>query len=254
MNTAVATIQPPSITAAMAERYGMRTEAFEATLRATVVPKETTREEFAAFLMVAKEHGLNPLTREIYAFPKRGGGIQPIVSVDGWLHILNSHPAFNGLTFIDHLDDKGLLVSITCRVWRKDRDHPIECTEYLAECRRNTEPWQQWPRRMLRHKAMVQAARYAFGFADVIDADEAERWSQVGRLSTDKAPGRPSLAKALELAATPRPQEPPQPGPVPPQPEDDEPEEEDDGAFTEDPMHYDTREEKKIDQEPNPAP
>lgn len=244
MNTAVATIEPRrSITVDMAARYGMEPGAFEQTLRATVLPGNASKEEFAAFLMVAKEYQLNPITREIYAFPKKGGGIQPVVGVDGWANIINSHPAFNGLTFVDNLDDKGLLVSITCRMWRKDRDHPIEATEYLAECRRETDPWRSWPRRMLRHKAMVQAARYAFGFAGIVDHDEAERFT---RATASK--GRPSLAAALELAATPRPQEPQPPQPIPPQPEEEE--EEDDGAVTEDPMHYDTREEKKIDQEP----
>lgn len=174
---AVTTLERRSITADMAERYGMDPGAFEQTLRATVVPKSATREEFAAFLMVAKEFGLNPVTREIYAFPKKGGGIQPIIGVDGWANIINSHPAFDGMDFEDHHDTEGNVAAITCRVYRKDRAHAVTATEYLAECKRGTEPWQNWPRRMLRHKAMIQAARYAFGFAGVVDPDEAERFT-----------------------------------------------------------------------------
>ena len=45
----------------------------------------------------------------------------------------------------------------------------------MNECRRNTDPWKQWPSRMLRHKATIQAARYAFGFSGIVDQDEAER-------------------------------------------------------------------------------
>lgn len=164
------------VIAAMSERFGMEPAAFEATLRATVVPKETTREQFAAFLLVAKEHGLNPLTKEIYAFPTKGGGVQPIVSIDGWMNLMNSHPQMNGLEFEDKLDEQGKIFAVTARVWRKDRDKPVEVTEYLAECKRNTEPWTKWPARMLRHKAAIQAARYAFGFAGIIDPDEAERF------------------------------------------------------------------------------
>lgn len=163
-----------SVLVEMATRFGMEPKAFADTLCATVFPKEGTNEEFLAFLLVANEYGLNPLTKEIYAFPKKGGGIQPIVSIDGWLNIINSHSQLNGIEFDDHLTgDK--VSAITARIWRKDRDKPIVVTEYLAECVRQTDPWKQYPRRMLRHKALIQCARYAFGFAGIVDPDEAER-------------------------------------------------------------------------------
>lgn len=176
----VAVMRPAkSVLIDMATRFGIEPAAFEATVRATCIkPDKTgrtaTREEFAAFLLVAKEYGLNPLTKEIYAFADRGG-IVPVVGVDGWANIINSHPAFDGMEFVDHADDKGQIGAITCRMHRKDRSHPIEATEYMAECKRGTEPWSKWPRRMLRHKAMIQAARYAFGFAGIYDPDEADR-------------------------------------------------------------------------------
>jgi phage recombination protein Bet len=170
-----------SVIAAMASAYGMRAEAFEATLRATVVPKACTREEFAAFILVAKEYKLNPILKEIYAIPKKGGGIQPIVGVDGWYNIMNKHPQFDALDFDDHLDDRGAVTAITCRIYRKDRTRPICVTEYMDECRQNSEPWQKWPRRMLRHKAAIQAARVAFGFSGIVDPDEADRFTRVDR-------------------------------------------------------------------------
>lgn len=164
-----------SLVATMAQHYGMEATAFAATVRATCMPPNSSNEEFAAFLLVAHQHGLNPVTREIYAFPKKGGGIQPIVGIDGWMTLINSHPQADGLEFDDHLDEKGELTAITCRVYRKDRNRATTVTEYMAECRRSTEPWQKWPARMLRHKAAIQAARYAFGFAGIIDPEEAER-------------------------------------------------------------------------------
>lgn len=163
-----------SIVAELATRYGMEPAAFADTISKTVFPKDGTNEEFLAFLLVAKEYNLNPITKEIYAFPKKGGGIQPIVSIDGWLNIINSHPQLNGIEFDDHVEGKGV-TAITCRLWRKDREKPIVVTEYLEECAKPTEPWQKWPRRMLRHKALIQCARYAFGFAGIVDPDEAER-------------------------------------------------------------------------------
>lgn len=180
MNT-VATIEHPkrSLIATMAAGYSMEPANFAATVRATCMPPNSSDEEFAAFLLVAHQHGLNPVTREIYAFPKKGGGIQPIVGIDGWMTLINSHPQADGMEFVDSFDDKGKLSAITCRLYRKDRQRPTEVTEYMEECKRASEPWQKWPARMLRHKAAIQAARYAFGFAGIIDQDEAERSPEV---------------------------------------------------------------------------
>lgn len=168
-----------SLIETMSAGYSMDPATFAKTVRATCMPQNSTDEEFAAFLLVAHQHGLNPVTREIYAFPKKGGGIQPIVGIDGWMTLINSHPQADGLEFEDRTDDKGKLASITCRIYRKDRQRATEVTEYMAECVRPTEPWQKWPARMLRHKAAIQAARYAFGFAGIIDPEEAERSSEI---------------------------------------------------------------------------
>lgn len=204
MATQIATIpsERRSVLVSMADRYGMEPAAFEQTLRATVVPKDCTKEQFAAFLLVAKEYNLNPITKEIFAFPNRGGGIQPIVSVDGWSNLINSHPQCDGFEFEDALDSNSNLTSITCKIYRKDRSHPVVATEYMEECARDTSTWKQWPRRMLRHKALIQAARYAFGFAGIVDPDEAERghYADVpgGRLVPPPAPP-PSPPKAETL-------------------------------------------------------
>lgn len=184
----VATIQPRSIIAEMASRFGMEPAPFEATLRATVVPKDCTREQFAAFLMVARDYNLNPITKEIYAFPTRAGGIQPIVSVDGWMNLMNSHPQMDGLEFEDIKDKDGNLTAICCRVFRKDRSRPISVIEYMSECRRNTDTWKTWPARMLRHKAAIQAARYAFGFSGVVEPDEFERMNDGGAVMRNITP------------------------------------------------------------------
>lgn len=182
----LATIEPrrKSVTMDMADRYGMDHVAFERTLRATVFPQNAPAEEFAAFLLVAKEYKLNPITKEIYAFPKRGGGIVPIVSIDGWLNLINSHPAFDGMDFED-INEDGKLSAIKCTIYRKDRSHPVSVTEYLDECYRPTDPWKM-KHRMLRHKAAIQCARYAFSLSGIYDEDEGEKIAQ-------SAPPRPAL-------------------------------------------------------------
>lgn len=167
------------VLASLASHYGMDKAAFVQTIKNTVMSgSNVSNEQLAAFCLVAKEHRLNPFTKEIFAFPSRGG-IVPVVSVDGWMKLINSHPDFDGMEFKDATDDKGNLVSITCRIFRKQRSHPVEVTEYMSECRRNTDVWKQWPARMLRHKATIQAARYAFGFAGILEQDEAERMGDI---------------------------------------------------------------------------
>jgi phage recombination protein Bet len=167
-----------NLIATMAQRFNLEPEEFKRVIKSTCGLKDAKDEEFLAFLMIAHEHRLNPLTREIYAFSKSGGGIQGIVGVDGWYKKANEHPAFDGLEFEDVLQG-GQLVAVTARVFRKDRSHPTEVTEYMRECKRNTEPWNRWPARMLRHKAAIQAIRIAFNLAGLIDPDEAERYVEM---------------------------------------------------------------------------
>lgn len=175
----VATQQPKkSILLTMADRFGMEASAFEQTIRATVVPSNTSKEQFAAFLLVAKEYNLNPITKEIYAFPAKGGGIQPIVGIDGWCNIINSNPQLDGIEFEDVMTD-GKLTAIKCRIYRKDRSKPVEAVEYMDECKKESEPWKKWPARMLRHKSLIQCARYAFSLSGIVDPDEAERMIDV---------------------------------------------------------------------------
>jgi len=140
------------------------------TLKATAFKGNVSDSQMTALLIVANQYGLNPWTKEIYAFPDKNNGIVPVVGVDGWSRIINSHSQFDGMDFEQDSE------SCTCIIWRKDRQHPIKITEYMSECKRaNVGPWQSHPRRMLRHKAMIQCARLAFGYVGIYDADEAER-------------------------------------------------------------------------------
>ena len=161
-----------SVIVRVANRYGVDPAKLQQTLKATAFKTSTeiTNEQMMMLLIVADQYGLNPLLRELYAYPDKGG-IVPVISIDGWLRITNSHPAFDGMT--TELSEDGL--SCTCTMYRKDRSHPIVVTEYMAECRRDTGPWKSHPKRLLRHKTIIQASRMAFGFAGVFDQDEAER-------------------------------------------------------------------------------
>ncbi|WP_069985129.1 phage recombination protein Bet [Escherichia coli] len=177
MSTALATLAGK-----LAERVGMDSvdpQELITTLRQTAFKGDASDAQFIALLIVANQYGLNPWTKEIYAFPDKQNGIVPVVGVDGWSRIINENQQFDGMDF--EQDNE----SCTCRIYRKDRNHPICVTEWMDECRREpfktregreiTGPWQSHPKRMLRHKAMIQCARLAFGFAGIYDKDEAER-------------------------------------------------------------------------------
>ena len=165
------------------------------TLKATAFKGQVSDAQMTALMVVANQYGLNPWTKEIYAFPDKNNGIVPVVGVDGWSRIINNNPLFDGMDFVQ--DDE----SCTCIIHRKDRNHPIKVTEYMSECKRaNAGPWQSHPKRMLRHKAMIQCARLAFGFGGIYDQDEAERIAEI-----DVTPRRQNGTEAAEAArATPQ--------------------------------------------------
>ena len=163
-----------------------------ATLKATAFKGnvQVSDAQMTALMVVANQYGLNPWTKEIYAFPDKGG-IVPVVGVDGWGRIINNHPQFDGIEF--EQDD----AKCTAIIYRKDRTRPTKVTEYMAECGRNTGPWMSHPKRMLRHKAMIQCARLAFGYGGIHDPEEAQQI--VGNVNPDTGeitpapPARPAL-------------------------------------------------------------
>lgn len=188
-----------NLTNKLAERFDMgSSENLPQTLMATAFRGQSVSpEQMTALLVVANQHGLNPWTNEIYAFPNNGG-IVPIVGVDGWSRIMNEHPQFDGIEFT-FVDDN----SCTCTIYRKDRNRPIVVTEYMNECQRNTQPWKSHPKRMLRHKTMIQAARLAFGFTGIYDQDEAERIAESDKEPINVTP-KPTVieAEAVVLLTT----------------------------------------------------
>ena len=166
MTTALSTL-----TSSIAKQFNMGDGSELAnTLKATCFKGSTqvSDMQMTALLVVAQQYNLNPFTKEIYAFPDKGG-IVPVVGLDGWSRIINEHRQFDGMDF--EQDNE----SCTCIIYRKDRSHPVKVTEYMSECKRTTGPWSSHPRRMLRHKAMIQCARLAFGYVGIYEQDEAER-------------------------------------------------------------------------------
>lgn len=178
----------------LAERFELpQSEELYQVLKSTAFKGDVTDAQLSALLIVSKQYGLNPWTKEIYAFPDKKNGIIPVVSIDGWARIINSSPAFDGMDF--NFSDEMVMMDgansaapawTECVIHRKDRSHPTVIREYLDEVYKApfkpkdggytvAGPWQTHPKRFSRHKAMIQCARMAFGFGGIYDDDEAAR-------------------------------------------------------------------------------
>lgn len=189
-----------------AQKYGVDAESLSRTLKATCFkqpkrgrddgpPPEVSDEQLVALLIVANQYGLNPWTKEIYAFPDTNG-IVPIVGIDGWHRIANSNDQFDGIEVEigpfatshalrpewDNNAKRKVLREVQffgpewvkVSVFRKDRTRAYPHIEYMSDCARDTDPWRMSPTRMLRNRAIAQAYRVAFGFGGIHEDDEAE--------------------------------------------------------------------------------
>jgi len=146
-------------------------------------------------LLLAERLGLDPLSNEIYATelssePGKKPRIFFVVGVDGWSKIINAHPQFDGMKFVESAPGGDELPQyFECTIFRKDRKVATSVREYMHEAHTNQGAWLTHPRRMLRHKAMVQCARICFGLSGIYEPDEAHRIEKQvateGRKQTD---------------------------------------------------------------------
>ena len=209
MSTALTTL-----TSKLAAKLDMGTDGSDLieTLKATAFKGEVTNAQMTALMVVANQYGLNPWTKEIYAFPDKNNGIVPVVGVDGWARIINDNPQFDGMDFAQSDEmvrmpgaNSDAPAWIECAMYRKDRTRPVIIREYLDEVYREpfkgkfglvTGPWQTHPKRFLRHKAMIQCARMAFGYGGIFDQDEAERIVEKDMGAAEVVSSRPAQAAA----------------------------------------------------------
>jgi phage recombination protein Bet len=167
--------------------------------RSLVVWSESDLERL---LLICESLGLSPTGRDVYAVQQdeRGAGALLALSVDGWAKIVNQHPQFDGMEFEESTNlEAGVPAWIRCTIHRKDRRVALSVKEYLCESARDTSAWHTHPRRMLRHKAMVQCARLAFDLptsSGVYDVDEVERIATAGSERQGRVRAQADTAKA----------------------------------------------------------
>lgn len=115
-------------------------------------------------LRLIAEYRLNPRADEIDLVQFEEGRWQVFITINGWAKLINAHPAFCGIEFSEASElAEGVPIWMGCAIYRTDRVKPIEVKEYFSEMKTEHAAWQQMPRRMLRHRAMQQCARLAFG-------------------------------------------------------------------------------------------
>lgn len=194
---AAAAAKPRTALEALANRLSVTPQVLQNTLKNTVF-KGCSDAEFVALVIVANEYALNPLLREIYAMPKKGGGIQAIVGYDGWIKIANSHPQFDGYEAVHYRDAKGVVEAVEGVVYRKDRSHPTKKTIYLKEFKRGTDPWNNSPNHMLDVRGFCQTIRLALGVALGVEGDENIIDGGEIQSQTQSLPSRQTAAEALD--------------------------------------------------------
>lgn len=193
MNNNQTQTNQPSVLQRFADKYGITKDAIFEALVSVVFRggndnRQITQDELCAFLHVCEHYDLNPFLKEIYPALSPTRGLLPVMGIDGWLKQMNKHPAFDGVevqysdeTITVSKNEKGKIYNTAtgpkfCRVkiFRKDTSHPVTVEEYLQENFMPTREWVTRPSRMLRHKALIQGIRIAFGVCGVFDNEEVQ--------------------------------------------------------------------------------
>jgi hypothetical protein len=146
---------------AAAKAIGMRGSELEAWLASypnlSVAARTIT-------LQLITQHRLDPKADEIDVVQYEAGQWQALITVNGWAKLINAQPSFCGIEFAESKEHDGAIPRwMSCTIYRTDRVKPITVKEYLVELKTEHPCWQVMPRRMLRHRAMQQCARLAFG-------------------------------------------------------------------------------------------
>jgi hypothetical protein len=108
---------------------------------------------------------INPLLGDLKIIYQQSQWL-PHITMDGWMKMINQHPAFCGIDFreSDQLIE-GVPEWVSCTIYRQDRVIPITIREYYVELKQESSLWNEIPRRMLRFRSMQQCARLALGLS-----------------------------------------------------------------------------------------
>jgi hypothetical protein len=145
-----------------AQLIGVDSEELHAWIDFQILAPEKT---ILSLLRIARQYQLDPLQEEIL-LTKYEDCWQVSISIDGWIKLMNKHPAFAGITFVESAETiESLPTWMECIIYRSDRVIPTTVREHFLEVRQDSDIWKKMPRRMLRHRALQQCARLAIGIS-----------------------------------------------------------------------------------------
>lgn len=177
-------------------------------LRATVF-KGATDAQLALYARTCRSRGLDPFSKEIYAWAGRDGAVEIVVGIDGLRNLAESTGEYRGQVGPLYCGEDGLWTEVWLRkepplaakvtVLRQGRE-PMTDIALLAEFKRNTPNWNGMPTRMLAKTAEANAIRRQFPrqTTGLYIREELER---------DDPPAAPR-ARAVEAAVVDRPMRP----------------------------------------------
>ena len=143
------------------------------------------------FLHQIRKYRLDPLSDEIILWKSPEGQYQTLITIDGWMRLINQDPQFAGMTFKESSElELGIPLWMECSIYRHDRILPITVKEYSAEIKTEHLLWKTMPRRMLRHRSIQQCARLAF---NIHIADQPSNLEKVKALDSSAPPPRKDL-------------------------------------------------------------
>ena len=150
-------------------------------------------------LRLAKDFDLDPLQEQLL-LTQYEESWQVSISVDGWIQIMNRHPAFIGVSFTDSSEQTSdLPIWMECTINRSDRLIATTVREYLCEVKQDNEIWRKMPRRMLRHRALQQCARLALGISTPEHEHEHVQKNPKNQLTGNGSQANPFLFKDENL-------------------------------------------------------
>jgi len=158
-------------------------------------PQGTTNEQMQFCMNVAKELGLNPITKEIWFIERKSKvnnqwttKIEPMVGRDSYLKIAHRSGSFNGMETTSQVESVAKLengewvdkkdLTATCKVYVKGMDEPfvaiVNYSEYVQKKSNGevTKFWNEKPHTMLKKVAESQALRKAFNISGAYAEEE----------------------------------------------------------------------------------
>ncbi len=128
--------------------------------------ERVTDKEVFLFLKLCQAQKLNPFVREAYLIKYGSEAAQMVVGKETFLKRAEASKDFDGFD----ITDRGKIpeYSVTCKIYRKNLEHPItvtvDYTEYVGTTKTGNinRMWKILPKTMLRKVALMQGLREAF--------------------------------------------------------------------------------------------